>query len=312
MHCGHRFINTTHDIAANARLNHFRHGAARKRNHRRAARHRLNHHQAERFRPVDGKQQRARIAKEGGFFMLVDLANVFDTRVRRYQWADGVLPVVAVDLVDLGGNLQRQPGAYRNLDGMVGTLLRRNPAQKRQVVAAWISAAGQQIRRQAVVHGAGPVHRRHRRALRGGNRHQREMREVCVERLQVGQVQAAMQGGHGPHRHAPQQRKVDHVDMEVQHVKAAGTRHDAVQHHHVIRQRIAHARIQAQRHVGARYQFGTRGRVPTCEQRDVMALPHQFFGEVGNDALRAAIEAGRAALGKWCNLRNLHRHPRVL
>jgi hypothetical protein len=50
-------------------------------------------------------------------------------------------------------------------------------------------------------------------------------------------------------------------------------------------------------------------RVTESPLENSVTLPHQLFSQVRNDALRAAIRVRRAALCKWCNLRNLHRQP---
>jgi len=104
------------------------------RDHRRAARHRLDHHEAERLRPVDGEQQRAGAAEEGGLADVLDLPDEFDERIVEER-RDDALDVLAIVCVDLGGDAQRHAHALGHLDGDLGLLLRRQPAEERQVLA---------------------------------------------------------------------------------------------------------------------------------------------------------------------------------
>ena len=111
------------DGAGDTFVDDLRHRAAAERQDRRAAGHRLDHGEAERFRPVDGKQQRLRVAEELRLLMFVDLADEFDAGAVE-QRLDLGPEIGLVDAVDLCSDLQRNAKRARNRDGAVGTLLR--------------------------------------------------------------------------------------------------------------------------------------------------------------------------------------------
>jgi len=47
-------------------------------------------------------------------------------------------------------------------------------------------------------------------------------------------------------------------------------------------------------------------RIAAGEQRDLMPLADQFLGQMGDDALGAAVTAGRTTFVQWGNLSNPH------
>ena len=104
----------------------------------------------------------------------------------------------------------------------------------------------------------------------------------------------------------PEQREMELVDMEVQDVEVVGALAHAVQHQHVIGDRIADAGVEPQRRGHAGHQIGRRDRIAAREQRHVMAERHQFFGQVGNDPLGAAIKPWGNALHQRRDLRDFH------
>ena len=56
----------------------------------------------------------------------------------------------------------------------------------------------------------------------------------------------------------------------------------------------------------AGHQLGGCEGVFACEQGNVVALPHQFFSQVGDNAFGAAIETRGYALEERCDLRDFH------
>ena len=53
--------------------------------------------------------------------------------------------------------------------------------------------------------------------------------------------------------------------------------------------------------------FGRCLGIPACEQRHVVPLTHEFFGEPGNHPFRTAIELWGYGFGQWRHLSNSHR-----
>jgi hypothetical protein len=56
-----------------------------------------------------------------------------------HQRRHDIIPVGAVNAVDLGGDLERQAGASRDLDGAVRPLLRRDPAEEREIAPSGVT-----------------------------------------------------------------------------------------------------------------------------------------------------------------------------
>ena len=166
-----------------------------------------------------GKSSARGAAEEGRLVALADLADVVDQRVGPDQGLDLRLPVGEVGVVDLGGDPERHAGAPGDLDGAVGPLLGRDAAEEGEIAAGGARAETVEFARQAVVDGAHPVDRRHRRALGVGDGDQRHVGEDAVERHQVGQVEPAVQRRHRGGGDGAQQRELQEVDVEVQDVE---------------------------------------------------------------------------------------------
>jgi hypothetical protein len=75
----------------------------------------------------------------------------------------------------------------------------------------------------------------------------------------------------------------------------------------VLRDRILDARVKPQSDFAAGLKPRGRAGVAAGEQSDLMPLPHEFFGEIGNNPLRPTIEVRRAAFGEGGDLCNFHR-----
>src|SRR6187431_1534509 len=103
--------------------------------------------------------------------------------------------VFFVSRIDFGSDLQRSSTPLRNFDCTVRALFGRNAAEKREVAAA-VAAELIQFRRETVVNCGQPIHRRHWPTLvrRYGN--QRHSRKRAVDRMEIGQIETAMQSSH--------------------------------------------------------------------------------------------------------------------
>ena len=121
----HRLIHRINDGARDALVDDFRNGALAECKYRCAARHRLDHHQAERLRPIDREQERPRLAQEFGLAALVDLADELDPRVAQ-QRRDLFAEIGFIDLVDFGGDLQRDAERPCYPNGTIRPLLGRD------------------------------------------------------------------------------------------------------------------------------------------------------------------------------------------
>src|SRR5262249_30696180 len=167
-----------HDETRQPILDDLRHGAAVECDYGGTACHCLDHRQAERLRPVDRDQKGDRPAEEIRFLSIVDLVNIVDER-KTHQRLDLLFEIVAIDLVDLGCNLDRQSGALGNTDGAVDAFLWRNATEKRKIV--WLHRLRrQQLRGQTVIDRLDPAGLRHGPALRvryRNHRYRRERRE---------------------------------------------------------------------------------------------------------------------------------------
>ena len=115
-----------------------------------------------------------------------------------------------------------------------------------------------------------------------------------------------MQGGDGAAGDRPKQRELKLVDMEVQDVELVGALAHAIEHQHVIGDRIDDAGIEPQRLGHAGHEIGRRDRIAAGKQRDVMAERHELFGQIGDDPFGAAIKPWRHALDQRRDLRDFH------
>src|SRR5262245_3942634 len=131
-----------------------------------------------------------RPAEEIRFLSIVDLVNIVDER-ETHQRLDLLFEIVAIDLVDLGCNLDRQSGALGNTDGAVDAFLRRNATEKRKIV--WLHRLRrQQLRGQTVIDRLDPAGLRHGPALRVRYRDHRYRRERREHRLKLRQIEPSM------------------------------------------------------------------------------------------------------------------------
>src|SRR5688572_202299 len=165
----HRGIERIDDIPGQAVFDHLGHGAVPPGEHGGAAGHGLDHGEAERLGPVDGKKERRRIAEKGGLVLLGELADELDRPAE--QRCNAAAEVRLVHRVDLGGDAQRDPGAARDLDGALQSLLGRDPSEEGEIAALRRHGARAYARRKSVVYRRQPVLARRRPALTVGNGH---------------------------------------------------------------------------------------------------------------------------------------------
>ena len=95
--------------------------------------------------------------------------------------------------------------------------------------------------------------------------------------MEIGQVLPAMQRGDGAAGERPEQWEMKLIDMEVQKVELAGPLADAVEHQHIIGDRIAHVGVEPQRLRDAGREGSRRNGVAARKQRDIVAECHQFL-----------------------------------
>lgn len=106
---------------------------------------------------------------------------------------DHVLEVGAINLIDLGGNAQRDPGPTRGADRRIWAFLGRDPAEK-QEVRTRLRLESIEVRGQAVVQRRDPIGVGHGRALSLADRHQGYLRIVVIQRGDIREIEASVQG----------------------------------------------------------------------------------------------------------------------
>ncbi len=91
-------------------------------------------HNAEWFRPIIRTDQRIGIAEEVVLFFVGDLADIFHERMieQRFDLRRKIFPV---DGIYFGGDTQRHARLFGQGDGMVRAFLRRDAAEKREILA---------------------------------------------------------------------------------------------------------------------------------------------------------------------------------
>ena len=109
-------------------------------------------------------------------------------------------------------------------------------------------------------------------------------------------MQPPVQGRDARAGAAPQQREVQVVAVEVDDVEAGDVLEDQLHQPDVVRQRLPAVRVAPQGPRAGGDQLRRCLRVAAGEQRDLVPQPHQLFGQVGDDTLRAAVQLRRHAL----------------
>jgi hypothetical protein len=160
-----------------------------------------------------------------------------------------------------------------------------------------------------VVDGCNPVRAGQRGALGVGDGHDRHVAELAVQRLQVGDVEATVEGRQLRHRRSPRQRKVLVVHVKVDRVEFTGALRNVFQHQDVMRRLVDAVLVEPERTPAAGDEVRLRLRVSARKQRHVVSLPDELLRQVRDDALGAAVVLGRHALEQGRDLGNAHRGP---
>ena len=220
---------------------------------------------------------------------------------------DLLVKILLVDLVDLGGDLERKAEAPGDLYRAIRPFLRGDAAEKCEVTPPRMVAGLEQTGWQAMMDGGDKIAAGNRLALVIGDGDERHLAKAEIERLEIGQILSAVERGEGTLRHGAEQREVKLVDVEMENIELVGALPHPIEHKHVIGNGVAHVRVEPQRHGGARNEAGARYRVAACKQRHVVTEPDQLVGQIGHDPLRAAVKTRRHALHERRDLRNFHR-----
>ena len=94
----------------------------------------------------------------------------------------------------------------------------------------------------------------------------------------------------------PNSSPLELVDMKMQDVKLRCHVAQLFEHDHVVGDGVAHGRIEPQRLFAEGHQPRRAYGVSAGKQGDLVALRNQFLGEVGHDALGAAVKPRRHTL----------------
>ena len=106
-----------------------------------------------------------------------------------------------------------------------------------------------------------------------------------------------MQCRDGPLGEVTDQRIVQVIDMEMQHVELVGPPPNIVEHDDMVREWVPDRRIEPQRHVRAPHQLRSGTRISAGKQRHIVSFADEFLGQIGYDPLRAAVKTRRTAFG---------------
>ena len=99
---------------------------------------------------------------------------------------------------------------------------------------------------------------------------------------------------------------MEEIDVKMKNVELLRALAHLINHQHEVRNDVAHGRIEAQRARTTGSQLGAGDKVRACKERHIVAKPDEFFGQVGNDPLSAAIETRRNALNERSDLCDFH------
>ena len=115
-----------------------------------------------------------------------------------------------------------------------------------------------------------------------------------------------MQGCNRSGREADSQWIMERVNVKVQDVELRGHPADLVEHDEMVRDRTSYGGIKTKGLFTAGLKSSGCDRVAAGEESDVVTLPDQFLGEIGDHALSSPIQLGWAALDQRCYLSDLH------
>jgi len=110
--------------------------------------------------------------------------------------------------------------------------------------------------------------------------------------LELREVEPAVQGRDLGPAHPPRQRKVQVIDVEVQHVELTRQLADLLEHDQVRHERVDRPAVEPERPRPGRDELGLRHGVAAGNERDLVSLAGQFFGQQRNDSFGAAVQPG--------------------
>ncbi len=212
-----------------------------------------------------------------------------------------------IGAVHLGRDPERNARAQRESDRDIRTLLRRHAPEESQVRLGRTLAEPVLPQRHAVAHRREPAGIRQRLALILRNRHQSKAGPSFIHGWQILDVEATMQGGHGPVGERLEHRKVQQVEMEVQQIELRSSALDLMQHAQVCGEiGFPCRRVESYRLIPNRNQPGSGARIRGGEQSHVVPQGDEGIAKMRDHPFGAAIELGRYRLIERSNLSNLH------
>ena len=143
-------------------------------------------------------------------------------------------------------------------------------------------------------------------ALVVGDRDQWHFAEAGIKGFEIPQILPAVKRGQGPSCQRSEKREMEQIDVKMKNVEFLCALAHLINHQHEVRNDVAHGRIKAKRASTTGSQLGAGDGVPACKERHIVAKPDEFFGQIGNDPLSAAIETRRNALNERGDLCDFH------
>jgi hypothetical protein len=175
------------------------------------------------------------------FLTLVDLADKLYARAIDEQEYI-VAEVVFIELVDLGGDFQRDASGARYSNRAVRALFRRNPPKEGKL-APLLKRRPMQVGRNAVVYRRSIICQRQWFALVGRDRNQRHFAEAGIKGLEICQILPAVKRSQSPNCQRAEKRKVEEINVKMKDVKLLRALVHLINHQHEVRNDVAHGRI---------------------------------------------------------------------
>ena len=121
-----------------------------------------------------------------------------------------------------------------------------------------------------------------------------------------------MQGGEKRYAGAPQRDISEIIAVQVDHIEFARSLRDGLQHRDQGRDVIADSRIEPERPGAPRDKRRRRRAVAAGERRHLVTQGDERVGQIGDDALGAAVEFRRDGFHQRRDLSNPHRPSEIL
>jgi hypothetical protein len=144
-------------------------------------------------------------------------------------------------------------------------------------------------------HGRHPVGAGQRQALRVGDRHHRNVVEFAIKRLQIGQIEPAMQRRDMRNGLPSRHREVEVVDMEVNDIELPRHAAHALEQQDVMGELVDAVIVETQRPRRDGHERRVRDGIAAGKERHVVALPNELVGQIRDDPFGAAVVPGRYA-----------------